>query len=274
MNEQMNNQPVEQPKAKTRVGLIVLFSCIALFVGLILGGLGTAIIGGGIFAFSSKNEIEKKGNEAFEMIKEGSEKIKEQAEENAKKAKEKAEESKEKAEEEKNKVDNIINSQTIKAEDQYVVSTYGDELIVYMINNGKLYYKYSKDKIAGLNVCPSSEQYCTDNSKYNNKMEAVTGIANNVVKVKHTVKVNAQGETFIFFAIDSKGDVYELNKTTATKFLEDKKVVDLVSVKFDGTNNYYEFSTSTGKNVLKKWVWLQGGNTLGNGEWRVEEKDK
>ena len=274
MNEQMNNQPVEQPKAKTRVGLIVLFSCIALFVGLIIGGLGTAIIGGGIFAFSSKNEIEKKGNEAFEMIKEGSEKIKEQAEENAKKAKEKAEESKEKAEEEKNKVDNIINSQTIKAEDQYVVSTYGDELIVYMINNGKLYYKYSKDKIAGLNVCPSTEEYCTANSTYTNKMELVTGVSN-VVKVKHTVKIPAQGETFAFFAIDSKGDVYELNKTTATKFLENKKVVDLVSFKSDGTtNNYYEFSTSTGKNVLKKWVWLEGATNTGKGEWRVEEKDK
>ncbi len=265
MNEQMNNQPVEQPKAKTRVGLIVLFSCIALFVGLIIGGLGTAIIGGGIFAFSSKNEIEKKGNEAFEMIKEGSEKIKEQAEENAKKAKEKAEEVK----------DNITNSQTIKAEDQYVVSTYGDELIVYMINNGKVYYKYSKDRIAGLNVCPSTEKYCTDNSKYNNKMEAVTGIANNVVKVKATVQVDAQSEGFIFFAIDSKGDVYELNKTTATKFLENKKVVDLVSVKFDGDNNYYEFSTSPGKNVLKKWVLLSGDpKQLGKGEWRVEEKDK
>ena len=142
-----------------------------------------------------------------------------------------------------------------------------------MINNGKVYYKYSNERIAGLNVCPSTEKYCTDNSKYTNKMELVTGVSD-VVKVKHTVKVNAQAESFVFFAIDSKGDVYELNKASATKFLEDKKVVDLVSVKFDGTNNYYEFSTSSGKNVLKKWVWLEGENNLGKGEWRVEEKDK
>ena len=238
----------EQPKPKTRVGLIVLFSCIALFIGLLLG-LGAGAIGGlFVYKTSSVGKAEEKVNEIGETIKEGAEKIKETAEKQ-------------------------IKNVTIKAEDQYVVSTYNDELIVYMINNGKLYYKYSKDRIAGLNVCPSTEKYCTENSTYTNKMELVTGVSD-VVKVKATVKVNALDDSFEYFAIDSKGDVYELNKTSATKFLEDKKVVDLVSVKFTDKNYYYEFSTSTGKNVLKRWVWLEGESNFAKGEWRVEEKDK
>jgi len=234
-------------KPKTRVGLIILFAFIGLFVGIGIGLL-SGILGVKIFDKATNKNLNLNWEEKVKK-----------AEEEAKKFKEEAQKAKEELEK---KVKDSLGG-TYK--DQYVVSTYGDEFLIYMIYDGKLYYKSADKNFAGLNLCPGTEDYCKGNSTYNNTMTLVSGISN-VTKVKMVVDIAASDERFKIMAINESGNVYDIQKNIAKTIISGRNINDLVNLKFSGDESYYEFSTTSGKKVYYKWVW----NDNNEGSYKIE----
>ena len=143
--------------------------------------------------------------------------------------------------------DETKEKENIPYSDKAVFSTYGDMFVIYMVSDGNLYYQTSASKFAGLNVCPSKEEYCKTNSTYNNDMTKVDGIEN-VKRVKMTVDLGATDERFKYFAITNNGDVYVVNNHTAEK-TDLTNVEDLVNINSGENDTYYEFQTKDGKTV-------------------------
>ena len=143
--------------------------------------------------------------------------------------------------------DETKENDNIPYSDKVVFSTYGDMFVIYMVNDGNLYYQTSASKFAGLNVCPSKEAYCKFNPTYNNDMTKVDGIEN-VKRVKMTIDLEASDERFKYFAITNDGNVYIVNNHTADK-TNLTNVEDLVNISSGESDNYYEFQTKDGKTI-------------------------
>ena len=157
---------------------------------------------------------------------------------------------------EENLVDsNETQEEVIKVTDQYAINTYGDVLRYYIISNGRVYYKISKDNFAGLNVCPNDKEYCKHNSTFNNDVTEISEISD-AKKIKMVSDIHASGERFIYFVI-AENKVYQFYETmdmdmnyTGVKVslieeLSNKDIVDLVNY----TNDKYIFVTSDNKQI-------------------------
>lgn len=159
----------------------------------------------------------------------------------------KKEDTKEEAKEPDNGTAQQTTTDDVPYSDKVVYSTYADIFTIYMLDNGNVYYQTSASRFAGLNVCPSKEEYCKGNPTYNNDMTKVEGVEN-VKRIKMTVDLGATDESFKYFAITTNGDVYTIDKHTATK-TELTNVDDLVNVNMNENDKYYEFQTKDGKTV-------------------------
>jgi hypothetical protein len=149
---------------------------------------------------------------------------------------------------------NVIQNDDIKVTDQFAINTYGGNFKYYIISDGKVYYRLENSNFAGLNVCPSTGDYCEYNSTYNNKVTEIKEIEN-AIRIKTVVDVRASGERFIYFVItDNK--VYQLSETmdangltvvkvTAIDELANKNIVDLIDIK----DRKYIFVTSSGEQI-------------------------
>ena len=147
--------------------------------------------------------------------------------------------------------DPALQKEVIPYSDKVVYSTYGDVFTIYMLDNGTVYYQTSASKFAGLNVCPSKEEYCKGNPTYNNDMIKVDGDGiENVKRIKMVVDINASDESFVYYAITNAGEVFKLDKHTAVK-TDIKNAGDLVNVSMGPDTAYYEFTTMDGGSTFK-----------------------
>jgi flagellar basal body-associated protein FliL len=143
----------------------------------------------------------------------------------------------------------------IAVTDKFAVNMYGGTLRFYIISNGKVYYKISNKSFAGLNVCPSTDEYCKDNKDYNNNVTEVSKI-DKAIKIKTVKDLRASSESFVYFVI-SDNEVYEMHETMdmdgkldgvrveVVKTLSNKNVVDLIGI----DDEKYTFVTSSGEQI-------------------------
>lgn len=146
----------------------------------------------------------------------------------------------------------------IAAEDTYTVSTYGDNLKLYIINNGKVYYKINDKLFAGLSLCPDNYAYCKGNPTFNNDLSEIKEISNAKI-IKLVPDVNASDESFINFVFTSDYKVYTIRETydmdgkiglpKIQLFNEDKEIVDIIDFDLDG--NSYTFKLKDGSTYKK-----------------------
>ena len=147
------------------------------------------------------------------------------------------------------------NKEIIKVTDQYVINTFGDVLRYYIVSNGKVYYKISKESFAGLNVCPKDKEYCKYNSTYNNEVTEISDISD-AKRIKMVSDIHSSDESFIYFVI-AENKVYKFSETmdknmnytgvkvTLIEELSNKDIVDLVNY----TDDKYIFITSDNKQI-------------------------
>ncbi len=160
-----------------------------------------------------------------------------------------------KEEESTEEVEIIEKKDDISYKDKVVYGNYGDIFILYAIDNGDVYYKTSASRFAGLNVCPSEEDYCKTNPTYNNDMNKIEGITD-VKRLKYVSDLGASDERFIVYAITENGDVYTISGSKVTK-TNLENIEDLTYV--SNINSYYEFSTKDGKTIKEQ---VNGSSTI------------
>jgi hypothetical protein len=153
----------------------------------------------------------------------------------------------EKEEEKKEEPTESTVSSDVPYSDKVVYGSYGDIFTLYLIDNGSVYYKTSASRFAGLNVCPTKEEYCKSNTSYNNDMVKISDIEN-VKRLKYVSDLDASDERFIVYAITNNGEVYTISGSTATK-TDLTNIDNLMYVDYD--EKYYEFTTKDGKTIKK-----------------------
>ena len=169
-------------------------------------------------------------------------------------SKPKEEEKKEEKEEKKEETVTPVKDD-VPYTDKVVYSTYGGGLTMYLIDNGSVYYKTSASLFAGLNVCPSKEEYCKGNPTYNNDMNKIDGLEG-IKRLKYVVDLAASDERFTLFAISEEGSVYRVDGSKVTK-LEYSDIKDLVNVSM--SESTYEFSTNKGETIKYQ---VKGGGAI------------
>ncbi len=132
--------------------------------------------------------------------------------------------------------------------DRFAMRKVYEDLDFYLIDNGDLYYTNS-DFVLTHSGClyDSTNEYCKFNKDYGNKMTKVEGISN-VKRVKMYNRPGATDESFQYYAITEDGNVYALNGTKVTLFLDNHDVEDMLA-----QNNGIEILLKSGKHMLYSW---------------------